>query len=143
MKLVCGKCGAELKKTDGICPNCGEVNKKASGSGKIKGVIIAVVAIFVIVMAFGFFGGASAPVRGYYDYDGRAYYYQKGVWYTYVDTFGWYGIVPDDGLTSNYKEYYKGSEFKDGSGYDDFVNSEYYVADGSVGDFNGGNTEQK
>ena len=67
MKLTCEKCGAELKKTDTICPECGTVSEKATSRKRksVKGIIFVIVALFIIVMAFGFFGGAGAPVRGY------------------------------------------------------------------------------
>ena len=134
MKKKCKSCGAVLSKTDVVCPECGaEVKKKSP----VKATVITLVTIFVLLMVFGIFGGLSAPLRGYYNYDGKPYYYQNGVWYTYSEFGGWYGIVPDTDFTGNYKEYYQGTSYQSGSSYEEFEDSEYYFADGKVPDFNG------
>ncbi len=141
MKKKCKNCGAVLSKTDTVCPNCGaEVKKAGKGSSK-KAVIITIAAIFVLLMVIGIFGGLSAPVRGYYSYEGKPYYYQGGVWYTYSEFGGWYGIVPNQEFLGNYKEYYQGNTYQSGSSYEEFEKSEYYAADGKVPDFNGKSTE--
>ena len=139
MKLKCKSCGAAMNKHDTVCPSCGaevepaKKDKPTSG----KAIIITLVIVFVLVMVIGVFGGLSEPMRGYYEYDGRTYYYQKGVWYTYGEYGGWFGAIPDAALTDNYKEYYKGNTYKEGSAYKNFVDSEYYIADGSVGKIEG------
>ena len=126
----CTVCGANLNKDDQVCPGCGSEVVKEKKKGSAKAVVIVIVTIFVLLMVFGIFGGLSAPVRGYYNYDNKPYYFQNGVWYTYSEFGGWYARVPDAELTNNYKEYYEGNTYADGSSYDSFEDSEYYLGDG-------------
>lgn len=143
MKKKCKVCGAALSKTDVVCPNCGADIKAAKKRTSVKATVITLVTIFVLLMVIGIFGGLSAPMRGYYDYNGKPYYYQGGVWYTFSEFGGWYGIVPDAEFTGNYKEYYQGNTYKSDSSYTEFENSEYYVADGKVPEFKSSATESK
>lgn len=129
----CEKCGAKINKKDTVCPECGaEITVKKKKP--VVGIVVTLAVIFILLMSIGLIGGLTAPVRGYYDYNGKPYYYQSGVWYTYSEFGGgsWYAVVPDTAFTDNYKDFYKGNTYTEGSSFEKFEESEYFLADGAV-----------
>ena len=57
---------------------------------------------------------ARTPNRGYYDYNGDAFYYAAGAWYTADDDGVWERTydVPDT-LEENYKDYFEAKDYSD------------------------------
>ena len=99
----------------------------------VVGVNVLVVLLILVLIISGIVGAIKSPKRGYYTYDDQAYYYQSGTWYGY-DESGWVPVTPDSGLTDSYKDYYDGSSYQNGNGYDDFKDSGYYHEDSKDND---------
>ncbi len=138
----CSKCKAKLDKNDLVCPECG-ADITAQKKKHTKGLLITLITVFALIMVFGLFGGLSTPVKGYYEFESKPYYFQNGVWYTYSEygDGGWYAFVPDPTYTDHCKDYYKGNKYDEASTFKKFEDSEYYVADGVVNNFT--ETEKK
>ena len=93
-------------------------SKKSSRSsrGLRRGIItlIIVAGIFAIAMILAAIDDARTPNRGYYDYNGDAFYYAAGAWYTADDDGVWERTydVPDT-LEENYKDYFEAKDYSD------------------------------
>ncbi len=89
----------------------------------VAGVYVAIFGIIGLIYLFD-----KRPARGYYDYNGNTYYYQKSKWYEYdSDTDDWFPADNsdelDDTITSDTDSDYwtswsSGKDFEDTSWYD-------------------------
>lgn len=109
----------------------GQLTKSSSNSKKRRKkrsnatMWYAIITYLVIMILASVIGVIGKPSRGYYNYNGNTYYYQKDDWYVYED-YMWRRCYDDlSDLYDNYTEYevsdyndYGVSDFKDTSYYD-------------------------
>ena len=87
------------------------------------------VIIFVFVIVTNLLANSGKPSRGYYNYNGRMYYFQNNDWYVYDDMWRQcYWDMSD--LYDNYEDYkvsdytdYNVTDFKDSMYYDNSFSS--------------------
>ena len=89
-------------------------NKRRSGQGLGCGyaVLIFIFLVFIIGMIFMAIDDAKTPKKGYYDYQGDAFYYSGGAWYTPGEGGEWereYNVP--DRLEENYNDYYEAKDY--------------------------------
>lgn len=84
--------------------------KKGLGCGGL--VLILIFAIFIIGIVIMAIDDAKKPNKGYYDYNGDAYYYSGGAWYTPGVDGEWEREydVPDR-LEASYNDYYEAKDY--------------------------------
>jgi hypothetical protein len=131
--------------------------KKKGKSALAIGCLTVIIIFIAHFLVFGLLflttlGNNKTPDKGYYDYDGDAYYYAGGAWYTPGDDGEWERNyhVPDQ-LEKNYSDYYEARSYDaldedfaedfveyttEERSYDDDYNYNYYDDDDSWNDSN-------
>jgi len=103
--------------------NYGSSNKKSILFRKICTIVVVALLGFGVMTAF----NNNKYTRGYYNYNGKYYYRQSGIWYVYNGFYGWREStdIPKE-LKSNYRRYYESSTYSKDYGTTDFSDSDYY-----------------
>ena len=104
------------RKTSGGAP-VNPAPKKKGKSALAIGCLTVIIIFFAHFLIFGLLflmtlGNNKTPDKGYYDYDGDAYYYAGGAWYTPGDDGEWERNyhVPEQ-LEKNYSDYYEARSY--------------------------------
>lgn len=86
--------------------------KKGSGLGCGAAVLIFIFAFFIVGMIAMAIDDAKSPKKGYYDYNGDAFYYSGAAWYAANDDGVWEreNDVPDV-LENNYNDYFEAKDY--------------------------------
>lgn len=108
---------ADINNAQSRTPSSSSPKKSSRSSrGLRRGIItlIIVAGIFAIAMILAAIDDAKTPNRGYYNYNGDAFYYGAGAWYIADDDGEWERTydVPDT-LESNYKDYFEAKDYSD------------------------------
>lgn len=114
------------KSTGGFVQNKKSLYNQKTNAQKLSGAFWTLITIGVI--GGGIISSMLVPNRGYYDYNGRDYYYQNSTWYVYDTAYSIWEEIPyiDAELESNYGSYYISEDYESGSDYSDFANSGFY-----------------
>ena len=88
--------------------------KRGSGLGCGVAVLVFIFAVFIIGIIFTVIDDAKTPKKGYYDYNGDAFYYSGGAWYSPGDDGSWEreNDVPDV-LENNYNDFFEAKDYYD------------------------------
>lgn len=102
--------------------------QRGRGGHKIRNILIAVAAAFLLVCAIAVW---KVPDRGYYRYDGQSYYYDDSSWYGYDFTVNDWYLIEDvaDELADHFRDYYVSEAYDDAYDVGDFRDSAYYEYD--------------
>lgn len=85
--------------------------------------IILTMAVNIAVV----FWQASGPSRGYYAYQGNAYYYDRSDWYEWDDGYDeWTPVKADSELKRNHDDYYQSASWDSSQDTGNFEDSVYY-----------------
>lgn len=105
------------RRTSGVTPVRSSSKKKSSGCGGLvtgcsTGIVIFLVIMIMIVAFVNSLEDGKTPKKGYYDYNGDAYYYSGGSWYTPDDDGEWVANsnIPDR-LEENYNDYFEAKDY--------------------------------